>query len=206
MNDYYRLGRENKKEFASAASRSPVAGSREIDLTAALETASELPFELQLVKLTVSKDGTTVSDDLKGLTNPWLDYLPNSLELPLMSNRLKEFITENLTGDEGLGWIRAKVNGPGGARNYYVPKFESAPDVLDKENTVYSKEGGIVTPHFSLNKIHQLGIFHCPGPGSSSKITSALYVNEMVKRAIQKNRLTGMTFEKVNVTEQKFLL
>jgi hypothetical protein len=205
MNDYYLLARESKKEFASASGRTPEAGSREPD-AGHWENASELPFELHLVKLTVSKDGTAVSDDLKGLTNPWLDFLPNSPELPLMSNRLKEFITENLTGEEGLGWIRAKVNGPGGARNYYILKFESVPDVLDTESTVYEKNGQIMTPFFSLNKVHQLGIFHCPGPDSSSKITSALYVNEMVKRAIQKNRLTGMTFEKVNVTEQKFLL
>ncbi len=188
MNDYYLLGRENKKEFACADGGEQGA-----------EGSSELNFELHLVKLTISKNGTAISDDLSGLSTTWLDFQPNNLELPLMSNRLKEFITENLTGDEGLYWILAKINGPGGVRNYYIPVFERELDVLDTENTIYSEDGSILTPHFSLNKVHQLGIFHCPGEGGSLKIASALYVNEMVKRAVQKNRLTGMTFKKVNV-------
>jgi hypothetical protein len=199
MNDFYLLGLESKKEVSSALAPEPAR--LDHDLISDLENASELSFELQLVKLIVNKNGFVRSDDLTGLRTIWTDYMPNSLSWPLMSIKLKEFVSESLTGDEGIDWILAKVNSPDGSRNYYIPRFGKMLDVLDFENTIYAKNSDlIVRPHFSLRKVNQLSIFHCPGSNNPWKITSDLYVNFLLKRTIQKNRLTGMTFARVSAT------
>jgi hypothetical protein len=199
MNDFYLLGRESKKEVASAFAPVPVKSDHK--LISDLEKTSKLPFDLKLVKLTINNEGTVRTGDLTGWSQPWLDYQPNSLGWPLMSIKLKEFVSESLTGDEGIDWILVKVNGPEGSRNYYIPRFEKLLDVLDVENTLYEKDNELnFTPHLSLNKVNQLSLFHCPRPGTPWKITSNLYVNFLLKKAIQKNRLTGMTFERVSAT------
>jgi hypothetical protein len=199
MNDFYLLSRESKKEVASAFAPEPTKLDHE--LISDLEDTSELPFELQLVKLIANKNGFVRTDDLNGLRTTWLDYQPNSLAWPLMSNKLKEIVSENLTGDEGINWILVKVNGPDESRNYYIPRFERMLDVLDIENTLFARNtDSIIRPHFSLNKVNQLSIFHCPGSNNLWKITSGLYVNFLLKRTIQKNRLTGMIFERARAT------
>jgi hypothetical protein len=198
MNDFYQLGWENKKEYASACA--PESTIPEHELISDLESTSELPFALQLVKLSVNKSGIVRTEDLTGLSSTWLDYQSNSLEWPFMSIKLKEIVNENLTGDEGIDWVLAKVNGPGGYRNYYIPRFERKLDVLDSENTRYTRNSDSkIRPHFSLGKINQYSIFHLQGSNDQWKITSGLYVNFLLKKAIRKNRLTGMTFERVAV-------
>ena len=195
MDNYYFLSWEQKATTASAFA--PEGTKLDHELIPDLDGLTELPFELQLVKLTLKKDGLIRSNDLTNLKSIWLDYQPNSLAWPLMSGRLKAIILEAMTGKECINWITAKVKGLDEYRNYYIPRFEKILDVLDFDHTLFVKNTDhIIRPHFSNAKVHQYSIFHSPNRYDLWKITSGLYVNETLKNKIQKNQLTGITFEK----------
>lgn len=68
---------------------------------------TELHFELFLKKVTTGKGGLQVSDDLSEIKNLWLDYQPNNLAWPLMSEKMKSVVSSHLTGKEGIVWIKA---------------------------------------------------------------------------------------------------
>lgn len=165
-----------------------------------LNDVNVLPFELRLFKLSDTKGGIAKSPDLKDLDEIWLDYQPNSLAWPLFSKRLKSTISKCLTGNEGIDWIEAKVNSNEEARIYYIPRFSKVLDVLDKQKTIFVQgTDRIVKPCFSLSKINPYNIFHQPSAHNLWKITSGLYVGESLKKSIQKEKLTGINFEKILV-------
>ena len=148
MNNYYLFGVKNKSELASAFAPKGIKLAHE--LIHDLDGVYELPFELELVKLTVAENGLLQSNDLSSLNSLWLDYLPNSLAWPLLSENIKTVIEKNLTGKECINWITAKVNGNGVKRNYYILRFEKMLDVLDAQKTLYVKgTDHIIRPHFS---------------------------------------------------------
>jgi hypothetical protein len=198
MNNYYFFCWKNATQVASAFA--PKGTRLAHELIADIEEIDELPFELELVKLTEKKTGLIKDNDLAGLDSIWLDYQPNSLAWPLMSDRLKLLVSDNLTGKEGIGWITAKVNGNGEYRNYYIPRFEKMLNVLDEQKTIYVKgTDRIIKPCFSLAKISSFSVFHKPSAHNLWKITSGLYISEKIKKAIQKEKLTGMNFEKITI-------
>jgi len=119
---YYFLTIKNYDEIASAFAPEGVKLSNE--LIPELEGKNELPFSFQLVKLSAGKPGIIKSNDLSSLDNIWLDFQPNSLAWPLMSERFKKLITENLTGNERVNWISVQVNGSSESRRYYIIRFE----------------------------------------------------------------------------------
>lgn len=97
MNNYYLLSGKNNPKVASAFA--PEGTKLAHELITELDDANELPFKLNLVKLTVGKNGLIKSNDLSDLKEIWLDYQPNSLAWPLMSEKLKGVIENNLTGN-----------------------------------------------------------------------------------------------------------
>jgi hypothetical protein len=199
MNNYYLLSWTQHKQVASALA--PKGTKLDHELIADIEGVKDLPFELELVKLTVDKTGIAQSNDLSGLDTIWLDYQPNSLAWPLMSEKMKTIVANNLTGKEGINWIAAKVDGIGECRTYYIPRFENMLNVLDEQKTMYVKgTDRIIKPCFSLAKISSFSIFHKPSAYDLWKITSGLYVSEELKKAIQKEKLTGIDFEKTTVS------
>ena len=132
---YYRLDGPDLSSCASvfAPEGTPVAW----ELALQVGEANELPFAFALVKLTVGKKGLQQTSDLSGLKHLWLDYLPNSLVWPLCSQRMMAIIAEHLTGNEGIDWIGAKVNGAGEQREYFVLRFTKMLDVLNMQNTIF---------------------------------------------------------------------
>ncbi len=58
-----------------------------------------------MVRLCDGEDELIKSVDLCGFNPIWLDYQPNSLAWPLMSERVKLLIEKNLTGTEQLTWV-----------------------------------------------------------------------------------------------------
>lgn len=159
-----------------------------------------MPFELSLIKLSVEKNGIVKSSDLSGLNNLWLDYLPNSLAWPLFSYRLMTVVENNLTGNEGINWVKATVNGGGERREYFIPRFTKPLDVLDVKRTTFIRgTDQIIKPFFSIEKIEKYSVFTRPAHHDLWKITSSIYVSEQLKLEIQKERLTGIEFEKTRV-------
>lgn len=198
MSNYYLLSGKNSPKVASAFA--PEGTKLAHELIPELGNVNELPFELNLIKLTAGKNGLIESNELSDLKEIWLDYQPNSLAWPLMSEKLKSVIENYLTGNEGIDWISAIVKAPNEQRTYYIPRFSKMLDVLDTQKTMFVQgTDRIIRPVFSLSKIGGYSIFHQPSAHSLWKITSGLYVSEALKKAIQKEKLTGLDFEKTSV-------
>jgi hypothetical protein len=198
MNNYFRIYTKDKALLPSAFA--PKDSKFTLDLIPELDNTDVLPFELDLVILSIGRKGLIKSNNFKDVENLWLDLMPNSMAFPLMSNRLKEIIDRNLTGNEHINWIHAKIHGNGEEQIYYIPRFEKMLDVLDVKNTIYVEgTDHIIKPCFSITKISNYSIFHEPSSKQLSKITLFLYVNENIKREIIRNNLIGVGLEKIKV-------
>ena len=198
-NNYYFLTIKDFPEVSSAFAPNKTKLAHE--LIQELESTDDLPFEFELVKLSVGQNGVIKSSDLSSLDNVWLDFQPNSLAWPLMSERFKNLISDNLTGNECINWITAKINSNGESQIYYIPRFKKMLDVLDIDQTLFVKGTHyIIRPHFSFDKIKEFSVFHKPDSHDLWKITSELYINEKLKKEIVKEKLIGPAFEKVRVS------
>jgi hypothetical protein len=81
-------------------------------------------------------------------------------------------------------------------RQYFVLKFEDKLDVLHEEKTKYVKNtGSIILPVFSFLKIAKYSIFHTPS--YNSEIPHILHITGEMKKKIQKEKLTGVYFERI---------
>jgi hypothetical protein len=200
MEKYFLLSWKNGKEPLASAF-APKGSKLAQDLISELNGINKLPFELSLVKLDVGKNGLIESNDLSDLKEIWLDYQPNSLAWPLMSERLKSVIEVNLTGNEQIDWIECKVKNGSEERTYFIPRFTKMLDVLDMQKTMFVQgTDHIIKPVFASSKISIYGIFTKPSSHDLWKITSGLYVSDVLKKAIQKAKLTGIDFEKTTVS------
>jgi hypothetical protein len=184
-----------------ASAFAPKGSKADHDLIKILNGKDKLPFELNLVKLEVGKKGLIESNDLSDLKEIWLDYQPNSLAWPLMSKVLKSIIETNLTGIEQIDWIECKVKNGCEERSYFIPRFNKMLDVLDMQKTIFVQgTDHIIRPVFAGSKISAYSIFSKPSSNDLWKITSGLYVSNLLKKAIQKAKMTGMDFENVTVS------
>jgi len=199
ITNYYLLSIKDYAEVASAFA--PEKTELGHELIPRLEGKSELPFDLELVKLSIGKIGILKSNDLSSLKNVWLDFQPNSLAWPLMSEKFKNLITNNLTGKESINWVKAKINYKNESRIYYILRFEQKLDVLDGNKTLFVKgTDRIIRPHFSKEKIKEYSIFNVPQPYDLWKITSGIYINERLKKEIMKEKIQGPVFEKISAS------
>ena len=200
MEKYFLLNLKNGKEPLASAF-APKGSKLAQDLISELVGINKLPFELSLIKLDVGKNGLIESNDLSDLKKIWLDYQPNSLAWPLMSERLKSIIEANLTGNEQIDWIECKVKNGKEERTYYILRFNKMLDVLDMQKTMFVQgTDHIIRPVFASSKISSFSIFSKPSSHDLWKITLGLYVSYALKKTIQKAKLTGMDFEKTSVS------
>ena len=58
----------------------------------------------------------------------------------------------------------------------------------------------IIRPHFSLEKIKDLTIFHKPDSHDFWRIPTGLYINDTLRKGIIKEKLVGIGFEKVRAS------
>ncbi len=199
MEKYYSMSwRNGNSSCASAFAPKDVKLAQ--DLIPDLDGINELPFELNLVKLSIGKNGLIESDDLSDLKEIWLDYQPNSLAFPLMSEKLKLLVEDNLTRKEYIDWIACKVRNGDEERPYFILRFNKLLDVLDVQKTMFVEETDhIIRPVFAFFKIKEYTIFTKPSSYDLWKITPSIYVSETLKKAIQKQKLTGLEFDKTRV-------
>jgi hypothetical protein len=170
------------------------------ELIPTLNGTNHLPHEFQLMRVKETNDGIITDGDLNSLNEIWLDYQPNSLAWPLMSERLKLVIDANLIGNEQIDWIECKVKNGNEERVYFILRFNKMLDVLNIQKTMFVQgTDHIIRPVFASSKISSYSIFCKPSSHDLWKITSGLYVNDALKKAIQKAKLTGVDFEKTSV-------
>ena len=202
MSNYFSLFWRSTKTGSCAFSPDGPEGKKlSSDLIADLEGINELPFELHLVKSTVGRHGLIYSDDLSGIEDIWEDFLCNEFAIPILSEKLKSIIESELTGEEAVDWISAKIHGNGECRTYYILRFNKILDVLDEEHSMFnSNPGTLIVPCFSLKKIKNYTVFHIPDEEAFIwKIQSSFVLSEKLKKAIQKAKITGVTFSKDRV-------
>lgn len=194
--NYYSVNVKDKAEIASAFA--PEETKLAYELISDLEDLKELPFELSLVKLTTTNKGLVKSENLTNMEEIWLDYQPNSLAWPLFSEKVKLLVEENLTGQEGVNWIRAKINFKEESRYYYIPRFGKKLDVLNKDKSMFVPGTTLVIkPYFSLKKILDLNMFN--KPSEFWQITPSIYFSEKIKTVLQQASVIGIKFNKTLV-------
>lgn len=204
MTNYYSLVGTVRK--GNAIAYTPKGTSLEYKLIRELEGLKELPFEFELKNVRLQKGELLISEDLNDLEYLWTDYQPNNCAWPILSEKFKEVVENNLTGEEGIDWIKAIVKGNGEKRVYYILRFNKILDVLDKEMTLFDRgSDSIIKPYFSLSKIHFLSVFYRPQARDLWKITSSIFVNNNLKRKIQKEKISGVSFEKTRVSPLSIL-
>ena len=197
--NYFLLSWKHVSEVASAYYN--VEEKSTVDLILSLEGRDSMPYKFDLKKIKETEQSLTINDDINGLKEMWLDYQPNNLLWPLMSEKLKKVIERHQSGNEGTDWIKCKISGNKEEKTYYILRFNNALDVLDFAKTIFVKETNhIIKPVFSLPKIAPYCIFTKPYTHHLGKITSALYVSEKLKKAITQEGISGIAFEKISVS------
>lgn len=130
------------------------------------------------------------------------DYLADDLGIPLMSERLMKIINKHLTGKEGLHWYKAFINYGDEKVIYYAPNFKDDLDVLNNETSIFNRmTGGLVKASFSIKKIYQLAFFPLPQLDIKLPFRLGLIVSDDIKKDIIKEKLTGIDFSKVSITQ-----
>lgn len=134
------------------------------------------------------------------------DYLPNNIDYPLMSYKLKEAIDTNVTV-KLYRWLRARVIDTriNKVLIYYMPLFENKVDTIDYERSKYLdvEKTNLVMPCFSLKKVKRLDFFPVHDEITSKRyghetpyfIDNHLVVSKKLKDLIKKSKLTGIRFE-----------
>jgi hypothetical protein len=200
MNNYYLVSWKHKSELVSAFSLQQKS-MLDTELIPSLFGKKNLPFHFELKRVKESQSGLIVNDSLLELSEIWLDYQPNNLAWPLMSERLKSVIDNNLTGNEAIDWIECKVIGLNDVRSYYILRFNKLLDVLDINKTLFvDGTDHIIKPVFDLQKITVFSIFPKPLSDDLWRITPGIYISEKLKKQLQKEKMTGLDFEKVSVS------
>lgn len=169
----------------------------ESDSTGVVYAPDGTPLAFELIDIVKDIDEIPFIFELR--QGEMQDYIGNSLAWPIMSEKMKKTIDRNLTGEEGIKWIRVNIKAATQIYTYYLLSFKKNLDVLDKNKTIYvSGTDHIIKPVFSLEKIKQYGIFHKPD-SLFGNITAAIYVGEKLKKEILKEKLSGVDFERVAV-------
>lgn len=153
----------------------------------------KFPSSLVLKKAEIKKTGLIYSDDFSGIINEWEDYQCNEFAYEMYSESVKNCLDELRTKDDDYEWVTVEIVGFNENKTYYVPFFNSLPDVLDEKNTKYLEDGRILRPCYDLDKISKYSIFTYEN--FFWKIPSILYVNEFVKKIMKKQNFSNIRFE-----------
>ena len=156
-----------------------------------------MPFGFRLGLITSSRKGLVYGFDLDGISQPlWPDYLNSTLAVGLFSQRFRDIVCRHLTGNEDIDWIRCLVSYRDEAREYFMLRFLTAPDVIDEEHSTYLRPDEILWPAYSAEKILKLSIF--PWFPTYTEIPTLIIVRNDIRLNALHEELTGMSFNKVS--------
>lgn len=151
------------------------------------------PCNLVLVQRRITKNGITQNNNVP--EKEFFDYQYNQFAYYLLSERLKNCIEENKGSKDSFSWINVSVSSETETRNYYIPIFESIPDVLDsKLTTRVSASNAILVPCFASEKLEGYNFF--PIESSFGVLPRGIYVSEKLKKELQKQKFDNVKFEK----------
>ena len=194
--NYYFLSHWQRDDLAVAFTigKPPIS----YELVPSLEGKNRLPFDLFSKNVNIIQGEFVLNDDLTSLNFIWLDFLPNCLAWPMMSERMKEIIRNDLTGLEEVDWVMVNVRLAEEQRPYFIPRFSKELDVLNFQETTYvPNTKHIIKPCFSIEKVEKYSIFYKPISHFSWSMPHSIYINEIVKDSLLKANITGIEFDLV---------
>lgn len=147
--------------------------------------------------LYIKKGALADSDDLSLLKDIWIDFCPNVFALPIMSQRMKDIVDANLTGNENVYWVPLNVEANGEIRQYYILQFESRILVLDKRKSIFWNDflGKAV---FSKKKVTGYSIVSDQHDVVWQTMPT-FYINAAIRRQFMKAKITGISYSPVEV-------
>lgn len=188
--DYYWLTTDST---AKSVAYAPKGLSRPWELFPLIIETNHLPFRMIVHSVDI-KEKLVVGP----VTDQIVDYQPNSLSWPLMSQTMKQIINTNLNGNEGIVWKSVILQGKTNEYEYYIPMFTKYLDTLDKAHTIFAPPSNIVIkPVFMKQIVNQYAVFH--GNSFDWKISSGIYVDSIIKKELESAHLKGLSFSKVKV-------
>ena len=122
------------------------------------------------------------------------DYLASNFGGRICSARLRDVLARGASEEDVLQWLEVRVHGARGEQAYFLLHFPHAPDVLDKEKTIFA-EDFVVKPVFSGALLANHRVFTYPRNQGRP-----LFVVKEVRRAIEEVECTGLHFSQVRVT------
>ena len=151
------------------------------------------PCNLVLAQMRITKNGITQNTNVP--EKEFFDYQYNQFAYYLLSERLKNCIEENKGSKDFFSWISVSVSSETETRNYFIPIFESIPDVIDsKLTTIVPASNAIMVPCFDSEKIEGHNFF--PIKSSFGVLPRGIYVSESLKKMLQKQKFDNIKFEK----------
>lgn len=170
-----------------------------------ISVTGEMPYEFTLKRVSFSKGDCLLTDDVEKEKYIWTDCQMG--DFLLFSQKLKDIISNHLTGNERFKWVSCKVHYREEVRIYYTPVFTEKVDVWNMEYTVFSEwtdseNFDVLKPVFSQRKIESLGLF-CGGYSRFSfwKKPIIVYIKEDTKKEIVKAKLLGVELSQSPVDE-----
>ncbi len=170
------------------------------ELIIELEGKHTMPFDFEIRNIKKTKKGLIVNDEFDNIQAIWLDYLPNILAWPIMSLKMKTIIDNHLNGDEGIDWISCNVYHKNISKIYFILRYNKILDVLDYNRTIFVKgTDHIIKPYFEISKINKYHIFNEPINNIMDKISPGIFISDILKKALNKEKITGASFEKIPI-------
>ena len=170
-----------------------------------ISVTGEMPYEFTLKRVSFSKGDCLLTDDVEKEKYIWTDCQMG--DFLLFSQKLKDIISNHLTGNERFKWVSCKVHYREEVRIYYTPVFTEKIDVWNMEYTVFSEwtdseNFDVLKPVFSQRKIESLGLF-CGRYSCYSfwKMPGIVYIKEDTKKEIVKAKLLGVELSQAPVDE-----
>lgn len=151
------------------------------------------PCNLVLEHMRITNSGIIPSNNVP--EKEFFDHQYNQFAYYLLSERLKNCIEENKGSKDSFSWIKVPVSSETETRNYYIPIFESIPDVLDLELTTrVPANNAVLVPCFASEKLAGHNFF--PKESSFGVLPRGIYVSEALKKILQKQKFDNIKFEK----------
>lgn len=196
--EYFRMYLKNKATVTKALTKDLGTINNDEILSKYLNK-DQLLFEFSLAKSFLKDDKLHLNKNLSSIKKIWYDYQYNDKGWPLFSEKLKLIIESHLTGQEGIEWLKAKVNSSKEQRIYFIPKFTKKIDLLDMSKTTFVPGTDFVRkPYFLKSKIQPYSLF-CRIT-YTWPISYLLYISEEIKELIIEAGMTEILFKQAHTS------
>ena len=162
---------------------SPDGGKTLIDWTEAIKSNRRFPFQYRLSPK-MSLDG----------------YIADDLGVPLFSEQARNIIDELMTGEEGIEWYEVPVVQSRNQYRYFAPKFTRTLDILNEDSSLYGMNKSIlIKAVLSTEKIKEYSIVPIVGSSEAFFFPTRIAISDRVKKALEKARVSGISFSPIKV-------